>query len=243
MYNSYQTCISNVLNNNMFHLFKSFPDYKEILEHVSEDLGKKYLETIDDKIDIDIIQKLCNINDSVGSPTIIDFGKVRSSPSSLRYINHAFKILTYLKSLNLSSVKIVEVGGGYGGLCLIIYHLNKLMFNLSIEEYIIIDLAEPLLLQQKYLETNNVDIPLHYYNASTFGSTLPSTDYFLISNYCISEIDPQFRQTYYKFLFPKVKHGFIIWNHQAIDLIVPHEIFPEDPQTDLNNFANKEVHF
>ncbi len=48
------------------------------------------------------------------------------SPTNLRYILHGLLILSYIKTIGLTSTNIVEIGGGYDGLCFYIYNMAKL---------------------------------------------------------------------------------------------------------------------
>ncbi len=56
---------------------------------------------------------------------------------SLGYIYHSHLILTHLKTCILDT--IVEVGGGYDGLCLAL-HLFAAKYNVNIKSYTIVDL-------------------------------------------------------------------------------------------------------
>ena len=145
IYNNYQSFLQKNID---IHNFKSNNTYQQILEHVTTDYGNKYLDLILDEfpqIDFSILHKFCIINDLYGKPIKYNFiknnHKINCSPTSLRYIYHALIILKYLKTTNCKN--IVEVGCGYGGLCLAInYFMN--IFDIEITNYHIIDLEEPL---------------------------------------------------------------------------------------------------
>ena len=47
-------------------------------------------------------------------------------PTNLKYILHGLLILSYIKTIGLTSTNIVEIGGGYDGLCFYIYNMAKL---------------------------------------------------------------------------------------------------------------------
>jgi len=185
-----------------------------MLEHVNKKQGDEYIYYIKNKTNIteqEIID-FCKINDSIGNPNKEDFGFLICSPSSLRYIFHAHLILTLLSSLNLPSIDIVEIGGGYGGLCLAIQHFSK-KYNISINSYSIIDLHIISNLQKLYLSKLVPSLNIDYVDASTFGSCISKQNMFLVSNYCFSEISKENQEKYIENLFPKVSHGFIAWNN------------------------------
>jgi hypothetical protein len=106
----------------------------------------------------------------------------------------------------------VEIGGGYGGLCFAIHFFSK-KYDIQISNYRIIDLDEPLKLQQMYLKNFPLSFQVSSEKAETFGQNIHSKDLFLISTYCFSEIHIDLQTQYRNILFPKVGHGFIIWNH------------------------------
>jgi hypothetical protein len=214
MYNSYISYINYILLNDSISNFKSNPNYTPILEHVSETAGIEYLNYIEQtSIPKDMILKFCELNDKIGNPIKSKIKYLYTSPTNLRYILHAHLILTHIKSLNLNNLNIVEVGGGYGGLCLAIYYFSK-FYNVSIEKYNIIDLNSVIKLQKKYLTTlefeniNNVN----FIDSNTFGGTIDKENLFLISNYCFSELSYALQKKYIEILFPKVSHGFMAWN-------------------------------
>lgn len=256
MYSSYTNYLSSEIKDITIFPFKTNPIYNGILEHVSYDLGLLYVDEIKKhNIPFNIISEIVEKNDLLGNPNKytfkLDENIVNCSPSTLRYIDHAYRILTHLKTLNNNdTINIVEIGAGYGGLCLVIYLLNKhTLFQLNINDYNIVDLDEPLKLQEKYLNyhknNSSLTFDLNFHSAFSHGMTVQKDNLFVISNYCLSEIDSVFRNMYYSILFPKIKHGFFIWNHNEIDLpsSINYISKSESPQTDLNNHFNKEVTF
>jgi hypothetical protein len=192
--------------------FKQNPKYKWILEHVTSEEGEQYYNELKYVFDDRTILNFCSLNDSVGNPhknSVVRNTNV--SATSLRYLYHAHLILSNLQGRN-----IVEVGGGYGGLCLAIDFVSKLR-NITISSYSIIDLKDIIRLQELYLKKFNLGFPVAFHDASTYGSNITTTDNFLISNYCISEIAAKERHMYYNVLLPKISHGFIIWNIREYD--------------------------
>lgn len=212
-YENYTKFIDTIVDGEGFINFKNNPAYKDVLEHVNYNQGSQYLEYIKTTTNITDyeIAEYCEVNDLLGNPEKFVYGNLNTSPSSLRYIFHAYLILSHIKSLSLPIINIVEVGGGYGGLCLAVNHFaNK--YNVKINSYTIIDLSSPIKLQQLYLKTLNQTPNVSFVDANTFGESITQNNMFMISNYCFSEIPTSFRESYIEKLIPKVSHGFMAWN-------------------------------
>jgi hypothetical protein len=212
-YRIYIDYVEKICKDDDLSNFKCNENYKWVLEHVDKDTGASYIKYINklSNISFNEIQGYCLMNDIIGNPDKSDYYFITTSPTNMRYILHSHIILTYLKSLNLPSIDIVEVGGGYGGLCLAInYFCEK--YNIQINSYTIIDLPAVSTLQKKYISLVNPKLSINYLDSTTFGSTLETNNMFLISNYCFSEIADDLQKQYIQHLFPKVSHGFMAWN-------------------------------
>jgi hypothetical protein len=212
-YLAYCSYIKSVCDTNDVSNFKANPTYRGILEHVSPEIGTQYLDAINEftPFTLEDIKGFCTLNDTLGSPLTSDYTDFVSSPSNLRYIFHSHLILSHLQSLGLPHIDIVEVGGGYGGLCLALHHFAE-KYSLTIRSYTIIDLAEPLRLQKLYLSQIHPYLTVDFVDASTFGAGISTKDMFLISNYCFSELPAPLQKEYRTTLFLKVSHGFMTWN-------------------------------
>ena len=72
MYQSYLNYVRNISSNNIKTInFKSNKEYNGILEHVSRELGLKYLNLIENEfsnIDVKNIHEFVEINDHYGNP-------------------------------------------------------------------------------------------------------------------------------------------------------------------------------
>lgn len=236
MYETYINFINKILLNQDLSKFKSCSEYTAILEHVNPKQGKEYLSFIEKNTSIpkNMIKEFCETNDKIGNPILTQFSYFYASPTSLRYICHAHIILTYLGTLNLKKIDIVELGGGYGGLCLAIYYFSK-FYNITINSYSIIDLQPVCELQKLYLKNFEIS-NINFIDSNTFGADIDNDDLFLISNYCFSEISNQLQQKYIKMLFPKVSHGFMVWNHIPVyNFGFKLNIEQEIPQTSNDN--------
>jgi len=215
LYNTYTQYVDKILGSGDLTNFKNNSNYTYMLEHVSQEYGNQYLKLIKEKFtipDSDIIQ-FAIMNDVIGDPKKYNYLGVNMSPTSLRYFFQAMLILKYFESTGVSNLRIVELGGGYGGLCLAINFCSKYFTSFKINEYNIIDLESPTKLQKKYLSCHKLSFNINTYVSDNFGAELMSNDdLFLISNYCFSEIDKRLQDKYISILFPKIKHGFITWN-------------------------------
>ena len=213
IYSRYSNFVTQICQSNNLTMFKSHPDYTYMLEHVSKSQGHEYIYFIKSMTNIsdDEIKEFCMINDSLGNPNRENYGFVITSPTSLRYIFQAHLILSHLCTLYLPSVDIVEVGGGYGGLCLAIHHFSN-KYNIKINTYSIVDLPSVSKLQKLYLSEVNPTLVVDFVDANTFGVGINKTNMFLVSNYCFSEIPDSLQKNYIANLFPKVSHGFMAWN-------------------------------
>jgi hypothetical protein len=178
-----------------------------MLEHVSQAQGLEYYKLLKSEFGVSdsYINEFCKVNDHIGSPNKHVVHNFRVSPTSLRYLYQASLILKHCSNEN-----IVEIGCGYGGLCLAIDYVSK-HSNIKIKKYTCIDLLPAIKLQKMYLSKFDLGFETEFIDASTYGKDV-SEESFLISNYCFSEIAENHQKEYIKHLFPKITSGFITWN-------------------------------
>lgn len=219
MYNNYLNFLNQGVDDIKDLNFKSNINYRGILEHVSKEHGEEYLRLIEKEfplIEMENILEFIEINDKYGGTKKEMFSlsemPIYCSPTSLRYIYHAFLILSYLQ--NTKSKNIVEVGCGYGGLCLAINYF-KVFFNVEIENYNIIDFKETCDLIKKYLELHSevITTKMKYHSNESYGKEVEEEKLFFISNYCYTEIDVEHNIGYTNYLLPKVDNGFLVWQN------------------------------
>jgi len=217
LYTDYTNYIKSFINTDINSWdFKSNYFYNGILEHSNYQHGREFLDTIKDKFESfydknkdDLIQ-LCKKNDLYGNTRKFNYPDfTECSPSNLMYILHSLIILTFMKECNIETVDIIEIGGGYGGLCLYLYEISKL-FNIKINSYSIFDLPEVMLLQKKYLDALNIT-DVNYESTDNIQNLKPNS--FLISNYAFSEFNENIRRDYIEnVLKPYTSYGFMCWN-------------------------------
>lgn len=221
LYTRFTSYLRHALSTPAMDFFKSHPDVTDMLEHVSPSLGEEYMTYLLTApfLSTEHIRAYCQKNDRIGGgqkypysfPTSLAKG-LTTSPSNLRYLFQAHLICSHVCRLQKETVEIVEVGCGYGGLFLAMDMVAPL-YSIRISCYHLIDLPESSALQQWYLSAHDCVTPTRFHSASTYGDTIDSTDLFLISNYCFSEIAEEHQQRYRQQLFPRVSHGFMAWNN------------------------------
>lgn len=213
IYDEYVECIKRQLVHEELN-FKSDKSYQYMLEHSNYGhVGQQFLEVIKNELKItpEEITRFTVLNDKVGKPELSDYGVIPPcSPTSLRYVYHAHLVLKHMQDLGITHPTITEIGGGYGGLCTAI-HVYASKFGVNPVQYNIIDLELPGKLQKRVLDMYGYP-SINYYNAENFGSDIISDDGFLVSTYAFSEISSNFRDKYVDILFPKISHGFMVWN-------------------------------
>lgn len=190
-------------NENEFENFKTNIHYNGILEHVSMEQGLLYLNNL--KINNPLfIEKLTQYkeNDKFGNPKLSQYPEIGEiSPTTLRYI----KVASDIKKLfgDLTGKKIIEIGVGYGGQCLI---LNK---EFEFNEYALVDLDETLQLNNKYLTKHNIK---HRLIKIEDVKNLDEDFDLVISNYAYSELTKELQDLYYEKIIKKAKHGYFTLN-------------------------------
>jgi len=221
---SYTNYIQSIKNNISLNIdswnFKSDHSYMSIVTNVTKNVGVRYLNEILLRFNEVFTQNknfiidICNKNDTIGKPLKHTFNNFTTcEPSDLRYILHSFLILEYMKKNNMNDIDIIEIGGGYGGLC---YFLNNLssLFDITIKSYTILDLLLASQLQQKYLDNFNIK-NVKCYQLDNLNNLNKNS--FLISNYAFSEISIDIQKQYIKNVInPYVNNGFVLWNHMPL---------------------------
>lgn len=244
IYKDYTTCVEENLNLSKKDLwFKSDPRYQYILEHVDPEQGNKYLELIKSEFSsfYDNHKKtlidLCRLNDQYGRPRqfyFVDFDICGCSPTNLRYTYQALLVLDYIKKLELPKVKIIEIGGGYGGLCLFIKKLSSYV-GIDIDSYTIYDIPQIELLQEKYLDIHEV---------SLISKDEVSEGSFLVSNYAFSELPENLRKDYEDNVINKYcSHGFLAWNAVPLYDFVKNKQVTSEEERPLTAPNNLHVYF
>jgi hypothetical protein len=248
MYDKYARYIDTFIDSDVETWeFKSHPDYRYMLEHVTEEQGIAYLIAIKEKYNAiynknkKLFKDICHENDLYGSPKKYNFDDfICCSPTNARYIFHSLLILSYMKECMLNNIDIIEIGGGYGGLCFFMYKLANI-FNITINTYAIFDLPNPLMLQKKYLEKLNIH-DVNYLELDSIKKLKKNS--FLISNYAFSEISFDLRQKYsISVLNPYTSHGFLAWNIIPVYPFLDNKNILIENEYPMTSVMNKYVYF
>ena len=144
-----ETCRSAVADDEVFAKFKSLQGYKNILEHVTPRQGAEYLQVAMEMAGDALLENLeaFKENDTIGTPDKFSYpetGKI--SPTTIRYIKNVFEMATLLGEAPIS--RVVEVGGGYGGLC------KTLSVVCDFDEYIQLIFQKQLQFKKSILKTS-----------------------------------------------------------------------------------------
>lgn len=224
---------------NIYSYFKKQTFFKDILEHVSLQFGLEYKKLIEIEFNKQIqeFDGLIKINDNIGDPHKYLIDNLHISPSNLRYIYHSLLIESKIKMwFNKKEIKIVEIGGGYGGLC---FYIKNIIKEYDIN-YTIVDLPNIINLQSRFLNDVQIDSRL----ISCFDLTdINETFDIVISNYCLSEISIENRLYYLNNLINECKKEFYTWNSRSFEglNLKKYYIEEERPQTNYEGY-NKYIY-
>lgn len=119
-------CESASKDDFLFSSFKTNPIYNRILEHTHLQYGFAYAQKLYERLgsieEFKRIVKLASINDVHGGCILMSFDLgnevIKVSPSTLRYIKVAFDLVDLIGE-NTKNKTICEIGGGYGGQCVV----------------------------------------------------------------------------------------------------------------------------
>jgi putative sugar O-methyltransferase len=195
-------CEEAALQEEVFETFRQNPRYTAIVETPIKYDGFDYYDILlkhypDFMKNADAFRR----NDEVGGPVLVEYPQFGLfSPNTLRYV----KCLADLTSLfgSLDGLSILEIGGGYGGQCRMVSSLFQPRL------YTILDLAEPLLLTNRYLshyELDNVDYV-------TLDELVPGDFDLIISNYALSEIGTVGQDVIIDRVLRRAARGYLTWN-------------------------------
>lgn len=225
-----------------FDNFKMNKTYRGILEHVTKEQGRSYIEILNSRNDQILEDGLLTVlkSDSIGNPQKYSYQgiKIPLSPTTLRYL----KVASDLKLLFGSKLGCVaEIGGGYGGQALVNDQL------LDVRHVRIFDLPIVNKLINRYLNS----YLFHGAYETTFINNESENKYDLaISNYAFSELPEMVQRIYIKKVLSKSSRGYLTMNSglggkrssgklsigELKDLLPEFEVFEENPLTSQFNY-------
>ena len=199
-------CKQIITNTENFNTFKRNKDYQLILSGGEKIIGDEAIKKIKrynkfNELKNDLIK--LKYNDSLGLPILHHYNLLGMiDPSSLKYYSDYIELKNFIQEKQIDN--IIEIGGGYGGLALILNMFFK------IKSYHLIDLEMPLKLQFKYLnqlvENKNT---FNFYNEIN-NIKVQNFD-LLIADASLAELDENKINQYFS-LIKKSQNVFISFN-------------------------------
>lgn len=228
-----QVCIDASNDYRLFNNFRRHRVYNEILENLSEEHGKEYLDILSHEPEILGAIDDFRRNDDYGNPRTYEYPGIGTiSPTTLRYI----KVLADLRKHfgTLDDLSICEIGVGYGGQCRIINAYYKP------SKYCLVDIKPALGLAQRFLD----HFILHSVLTYRTMNELEQADYDLvISNYAFTELTRAVQDVYLDKIISNSRRGYILYNEitprefnsykslELIERIPGSRILKEEPLT------------
>ena len=111
--------------------------------------------------------------------------------------------------------------------------LNR--FNINYDKYIIIDLDNVSIFQQKYLIANNSQEKCEFITFEKYKEYNFDNNNFLFSSYALSCFIDSIRNDYYNNLLKYIIGGFIVSNNIDIDFPLKYNLEQEIPLTSVYN--------
>jgi len=188
-----------------FEYFRRAPGIREIVEGVPTCVGRGYHDKLLAKLGEEALEfewdKITE-NDKHGNPELLEVRVHRHAASTT--MRYAWNVVDMdSRGVALSGVDIVEVGGGYGGLCRMIHAYHKP------RSYTIIDLPEALALAERYLKCYGIETRM----VSCDAYDEEPIDTF-ISNYALTELTKDVQDGYANKLLKRSKFGYVTYNSQ-----------------------------
>lgn len=205
----YVNACSEAIDDENFANFKQDSRYRYILEGGTKNTFDYFLNKIksldNNSIFFDNLE-LFRRNDFYGNPDLYedpDIGKF--SLTTLKYVYNALEIVEYVKDSEID--KIVEIGGGYGGLAVVLGGI------LDFSQYTLVDLPETCKLVDKYI-SNYDDLKLRIKSLSCFEIdefNFTNTDLTIAIN-SLSECNIDVQMNYFDQIISKSKYSYVIRN-------------------------------
>lgn len=196
-------CQLATIQEDIFLNFRQAAATKWIVETVSYEEGWAMLQYIAQEHPhlVPFLEKISK-SDKLGNPTVYNYPPFGSfCPTTLRYVKIAGDLQR--EFTNLSSLNILEIGGGYGGQCKILNDIE------GFSSYTIVDLPECTPLIAKYLNCHQLT------NTKCIDSVNVKEEMhcdLLISNYAFSELDKIDQLNYINLIIDFAPMGYMTYN-------------------------------
>lgn len=197
-----QVCLDATNDVATFRQFRRIRNYRAILEHVTEEDGRAYLDHVRRRPELLAALPRFAANDLHGLPLAFDYPPYgRFSPTTLRYVKVLGDLLDRFGSLD--GLSICEIGVGYGGQCRVISEWARP------SEYCLVDLRPALGLAERYLDQYVLSMPIELRTLNT----LRSRDWDLvISNYALTEMPREVQDAYVERAVGRARRGYVTYN-------------------------------
>jgi len=211
-------CRSAVEDESVFRQFRRHPICKNVVESSGFADGKLYymeaLRTFND----DEISSFV-FSDVVGQPEFYQYGRHCCSPTMMRYVKAVSHLVS--KCELKDDQHIIEIGGGFGGLCRAIHNIVKP------RSYTIYDLPDVIPLQKKFLQACGIDGI--YFRPFEWGKMLGTAGNLTISSYAFTECKREVQEWYLSNAMLDSEHGLINGN------------YPVDPSNEFDFMGKDEI--
>lgn len=203
-----ESLVRAATNDDSFRRFRREAGVREIVEGVPDVVGRGYHTKLCTQLGHDALgvewERIIK-NDKVGEPVLVELAPHgHAASTTMRYAWNVVDMDRHGVKLG-EGAHIVEIGGGYGGLCRMIceYHEPN--------SYTIVDLPEALALAERYLDQFN--IRANYVSCFEYEHHEdPVTT--LISNYALTEFSKDVQRGYVEKFMKKAAHGYVTYNSQ-----------------------------
>lgn len=218
--NGYVEACIDAASDESFSNFKKDSRYRYILEGGTKQTFDYFLNKIktlpNNQLFFDNLE-VFRKNDLYGNPDLYFNEEIGNfSLTTLKYAYNALEIISFLG--DYSPKKIVEIGGGYGGLSLILSGLLKF------KSYTLVDLPETCKLVDKYI-SNYKNLNHRIKSLSCFeidNFNFEDTDLTIAIN-SLSECNLDFQIKYFNSIVSKSKYSYIIRNLYSEKCIEDHK--------------------
>ena len=204
-------CDAFVQSDEKFNNFKRDTHYQKILEGGDHIVGTHAIDWLKNTGGYQYLLdnlKVIKENDIYGNPILSSYEDIKNiSSGTLKYVACSLEIIRLLNQTKPK--KILEVGGGYGGLCKTISNL------IDFDEYIIADLPPVIDLAKKYLSKFDKLNGKLKFISSEDDMVVEGIDLF-IADASLAELGKKAQEKYYNNFIKNSKFGFISWNTNHI---------------------------
>lgn len=195
-------------NHSDFARFRRCNELREILEHVSVQLGDQYLGALksygfsEHQLKKNL-RAVDNFN-RIGGPEKYHYTNLGwLAPSLLRYLKVDAELVALFG--DLGDFNVCEIGGGFGGQ----YYVSSRLHGIG--SWTMYDLPYVLELQRKFLSSCG-DIQLGTVRFKSGIDVEPVFGDLLVSNYAFSELTKGVQEEYVTWMFENFSNGYITWN-------------------------------